>query len=126
MESITGFSIDNCERDIKFSKKMVTGQILWVTFNLAITFFDAHTLMINPTAWTGASFGAMLVTSLWSLMFLLESCRELKSEKLRFKFLTELHDTQIASMEREQYKMSKLHYDQLRESLEKNNDTRTI
>ena len=62
----------------------------------------------------------MFVTLFWSFHFLLESMSELKNEKCRLKFLTELHDTQLASGERQQYLNSKKYYDQLRESLEKN------
>jgi hypothetical protein len=111
MESITGFSMESCERNIKFYKKMLKGQVLWVMFNLAITCFDWSVLDAPHTKLTGIGFGAMIITSIWSIMFLIETWSEWSNEKLRLKFLTELHDAQLASGERQQYKNAREHYE---------------
>jgi hypothetical protein len=123
MESMTGFSKDNCERDIKFYRKMFKGQILWVMFNLSVTFFNGYALMHPPSAWSGSAFGAMAVTSIWSLMFLLESWEDLRSSKLKYNFFTELHDVQMASTERKHYEIARKNYEELTISLkEKQSD----
>ena len=121
MDSITGISLESCERNIKFDRKWTRGQLLWVMFNISVTCFDGHTLMTHPTTFSGVAFGAMLITSLWSIIFLFESWNELRSEKLKLKYLTELHETQLASSERGQYLNAKLAYEQMKESLEKSN-----
>lgn len=125
MQSITGFSRDNCEWFIKVTKKAVKWHMLWTMFCVTVTVFDFQTLIQNTTAWSGISVGAMAVTSLWSFIFLLESFSDLRSEKLRYRYLTELHDTQQASTEKEQYLLAKRYYEQLKESLERSNGQNT-
>ena len=122
MDTYTGLIKDSCERDIQFNKKWIRYQMLWVVFNLSTTCFNAQTLMNDHRIFSAIAFGAMLVVFLLSLFLLMQSWDELKNEKLKLKFLTELHETQLASGERQQYINAKLYYEQLKEALEKNND----
>ncbi len=123
MESVVDISVESCERNIKFDRKYVRGQAAWVVFNFSILIFDWHTFMTSPSNFSSFGFGAMAITTLWSTMFFLESWRELRDEKLRLKFLTELKDTHFSSMERQQYVEVKNHYERLIEQLkEKNNE----
>lgn len=120
---MTDFYKTNCEIDIKFYRKMFRSQFLWVMFNLSVTCFDASSLLITPTVWTGAAFGAMAITTIWTLVFLFEAWGDLRNSKLKYKFLTELHDIQMASNERKHYEMARKNYEELIENLKgKQND----
>jgi len=119
MDSITDFSRSCCEDRITFLKKMIRGQIAWALFMLAITAYDCQTLYLSPSAFSGLAVGAMLITLLWALLFLSESMSDLKGEKLKFRYLTELRDKQLASGEREQYINAKKFYEQALANLTK-------
>lgn len=120
MDSFTGMSIDNCERNIKFNRKWVRYQLLWLLFIVCLTCFDGQTLMSNHSIFGAINFGMILVTFLWSLVFFLESWNELKNEKRKLRFLTELHETQMASGERKEYLNLKNYYERLIEENRKN------
>lgn len=123
MESIFRLSTDSCESSIKFTKKLFKGQAAWVSFNILILCFDWHDFISSPSRLSSFAFGAMMITALWSIVFLLETYGELKGEKLRLKHLTEFNDTNMASMERKQYIQAKEHYEQLANlNLRTNND----
>lgn len=123
MDSITSFSKDSCERNIKFNRKWVRYQLLWLLFILCLTSFDGQSLWENHSIFGAINFGMMLITALWSFVFFLESWSDLKNEKRKFQFLTELHETQTASLERKQYLDVKNQYERMIKQLkEKQND----
>jgi hypothetical protein len=120
MDSVLGISVDACERNVKTNRKWVRYQVIWVTFNIALVLFDWQTWYLSSSRVTAISFGAMIVTALWSLFFLMESHSELRDEKRKLRFLQELKETHMASDERRAYLIAKNEYEQLRKSMEKN------
>lgn len=124
MDSYIDMSIRNCESIIKFGKKTVRGQILMVSFNVALLLFNWQTFRFSPSSLTAWGFGAMAVTVLWSLIFLFESWREHRLDKQKLCFLNELHDTQMASKERETYMNAKNYYEHLIEQLKEKQNGR--
>lgn len=123
MESVLSFSKKCHEDTYKFTKKAMISQGLWVVFNIAILCFDWQTFTLTSSKVSSVSFGAMLVTALWSFVFWWQTWDELRTAKHHIKFLTELENTQIASGEREQLKQARDYYNQLIEQLkEKQND----
>lgn len=119
MDSIISISKDICESNIKYNLKGIREHIFWTVFIVCVTCFDLQTLINSPGAFLGALFGAMLITSVRYILVLFELYSELQSEKLRYKFLTELHDIQMSSDDRNQYIKEKKYYEQLKESLQK-------
>jgi hypothetical protein len=126
MESVLEFSMRCHEDTLKFTKKMCTGQMFWVVFNIALVLFDWSTFINSPSHLTAFSFGAMCITTLWSLVFLLSSYSDLRTEKHHLRFLKELRETQIASGEREQFLQAKNHYEQLIANLKENQNDKGI
>ena len=122
MDIFTTFTKDLAHMDVKFSRKIFRGHTLWVMFNLSVTAFDFYAMTSSPTTMAACSFGAMLVTSLWSLVFLLESWKDLRDDKQRHNFLIELNEKQLASSELRSAMSAKQSYEKAMESLEKNND----
>lgn len=124
MDSILNMSVESCEWSLKFNKKMVRGQMLWVSFNVALLLFDWQNFNMNPSSLTAWGFGAMAVTVLWSSIFLLECWSDLRRDRQKLNHLTKLRDGQMASMEREHYLQVKNHYERLIHQLkEKQNDS---
>lgn len=117
IDSITSFSRNCCEDRIKFLKKTVRGNMAWTMFMLAITAYDCYDLYQRPSTFTGFALGSMVITSIWTIMFLFEFLGDLKGEKLRHLYLTELHDKQLASGEREEYLSAKKHYEEALQNL---------
>lgn len=124
MDSMFNISIEHCEWSLKFNKKIVRGQMLWVSFNVALLLFDWQNFNMNPSSLTAWGFGAMAITVLWSSVFLLECWSDLRRDRQKLNHLTKLRDEQIASSEREQYLQMKNHYERLIHRLkEKQNDS---
>lgn len=124
MESVIEFSMKSHENTVKFTRKMVTGQMIWVGFNISLVCFDWFNFINSPSKLSAFSFGAMAVTALWSFIFLLQVLSEFKTEKHHLKFLTELRNTQMMSDERQQYLNAKKTYEQMIIQLkEKKDDT---
>ena len=119
MDSITSISKDHYEWKVKFSKKMIVWNGICLLFGSAVTFYDLITLIHDHNYLNGIPFGMMLMTSLWSFFYLLDSLRELKTDKSYLKFQTELHENQLASSEREHYLNAKQHYENMAALLEK-------
>jgi hypothetical protein len=113
MDTITSFSKDNYEWKVKFYKKIIMGITLWLTFNLSVVFFDAVAVMRTHNCQNGIAFGMMLVTCLWSFVYLISALGDLKRAKSYLKFHTELYEKQLASNEREQYLNAKQAYEQM-------------
>jgi hypothetical protein len=124
MDSMFNISIGHCEWNLKFNKKIVRGQMLWVSFNVALLLFDWQNFNMNPSSLTAWGFGAMAITVLWSSVFLLECWSDLRRDRQKLNHLTKLRDEQMASSEREQYLQMKNHYERLIHRLkEKQNDS---
>jgi len=119
MDSITSISKDHYEWKVKFSKKMIAWNGIWLLFSSAVTFYDLITLIHDHNYLNGIPFGMMLMTSLWSFFYLLDSLRELKTDKSYLKFQTELHENQLASSERQSYLYQKQLYEQMIAKMEK-------
>jgi hypothetical protein len=119
MDTFTSLSRDNCVRAIKLSKKWLKVQSVWVLFNLSITCFDWQTMINNHSFHDGILFGIMLVTSLWSIILLLESWAEFRNEKYKLKFLTELNEIELSCNERQEYVTAKEHYERLIENIKR-------
>jgi len=117
MQSVTSLLMENCENDIKFQKKMIIGQFIWVIFNLSITYFDWVALDYSHPKSIGIAFGSIAVTTLFSILFLIDSLIDLRKYKLRYKFLTEIHAQQLASGEIAQYINAQNTYEQLIKNL---------
>lgn len=111
MDNGTDVLINSCEITLKFNKKLVRGYFLWVIFNISLLLFDWQTFNSSPSHMTACAFGAMTVTALWSLFFLLEYWNEYRDNKQRLRFLKELQDRHMASDELQQYKNSNMHYE---------------
>jgi len=103
MDSITSISKDHYEWKVKFSKKIIVWNVVWLLFSSAVTFYDLITLIHTHYYLNGIPFGMMLMTSLWSFFYLLDWLMDLKKDKSTLKFQTELNEKQLASDEREHY-----------------------
>lgn len=113
MESVLSLSMESCERDIKYTRKWVRYQVLWVTFNFALVAFDWQTFYLSSNHVTAVSFGAILVTAIWSLVFLLESHSELRASKQMLQRFKEIHNEHLSRGADKQYEMAKEHYESL-------------
>lgn len=123
MESVLEFSTRCHEDSMKFTRKALNSQMLWVAFNISLVVFDWNTFINSPSHLTAFSFGAMSITALWSFVWMLMAWGELRDDKNRLKYLNELKEQQLASGERQQYMMAKQQYEQMIENLkEKKND----
>jgi hypothetical protein len=123
MDSVLGLSTKSTEDSIKFIKKVFRSQGAWTLFIIFILIFDWGNFLASQSRLSAFSFGAMVVTAFWSVLFLFQTYDELRNEKRKLKFLEELQNTQIASGERQQYLDAKKYYENLVEQLkEKKNE----
>jgi hypothetical protein len=119
MESVLEFSKRCHEDSLKFTRKILHGQMFWVLFNIALLVFDWSTFVNSPSHLTAFSFGAMCVTALWSFIWMLHTWDDVRKEKLHLKYLTELEDNNLASAERQQFLNAKKEYERLITNYEK-------
>lgn len=122
IESVVRFSKRCREDSFKSTRKIFIGNFLWLVFNISLVIFDWETFINSPSHVTAVSFGAMLVTTVWSFFWMLQTWDEVKTEKHHLKFLTELEATQMASAELRGYANAKNEYEQLIERLQKHTE----
>jgi hypothetical protein len=113
MNSFIDISKEHCEYTVKYNQKGMKYQLLWMMFVLCMTVFEGQTLISHPNILQAIIVGMMIVTSLWTIFYFLESRLDLKNEKRKLKFLTDLHNTQLASQDYQHYKDARTYYQQL-------------
>jgi hypothetical protein len=117
MDTVLDVSLRSYQLSAKLSKKLLISQLLLLVFNITILFFDYYLFMTTPSKLTSVSFGAMLVTCLWTIVWSLQTWSEWRGDLSNIEFIIQLKEQTLASQEMESFLQAKNEYERLIKTL---------